>query len=412
MMYGRVFAGLMLLWPLLALLGTPGFAPLVGITGLAALALARPKWPVPPYALAFFAFIAWAAVSEAWSPVTNTLISGSLADGTFAIGARSMIIVLTALFAALTLAAATTTRLSGRSAFVLYGVFASQTALVLVTAAFSDQLIEFFYGSNPQEAVSGVQNLGRNINIFALVLPFLAGLLFFRGGRAGLVAGAGLIGLFLWAALKTDNQSAIFAVIGMLVAWGVIAALPRNGFRWLLSTWGAYILVSPLLIGGLVRIAPAFSQSLPDSFRSRLWSWEVVTDRIGEAPIAGHGLMATRTWRETYSDHPEWLAQLPDFWSAYPVVPGHPHNMALQIWAETGLVGALLAAAALVLLAFRLPAPSALRPEFRLAIAGMIGAAVMIFSFSYSIWAEAFWAGVALIAASLVFLARKGRETP
>ncbi len=31
----------------------------------------------------------------------------------------------------------------------------------------------------------------------------------------------------------------------------------------------------------------------------------------------------------------------------------------------------------------------------------------MIFSFSYSVWAEGFWAGAALITASLILLARQ-----
>lgn len=410
MAYGLVFAGLMLLWPLLGALGTLGFAPLVGLTGLAALALARPQWPIRPYAIFGLLFVVWVAISEAWSPTASTLMTGSLMEGNFAIGARSLIVVLTSLFAMLTLAGAMRTQLSKRAAVFLYAAFGLQAAIIVIAAAFYEPLLEAIYGPDPQHAVNGVQNIGRNINIFALVLPLLAALLIFRAGRAGLAGAAVLIGGYVTAALVTDNHAAVLAVAGFLGAWALVFVLPKTGLRWLVGGVGAYIVAAPFLISGLIAASPIFAGYLPGSFRSRLWSWEVVIAKIGEQPLTGHGLMATRSWRDTFAEYPDWLAQLPDFWAGYPVVPGHPHNMPLQIWAETGVIGALLAAAALIALAFRLPPADEMRPAFRLAAAGLVGAGVMIFSFSYSVWAEGFWAGVALIAASLILLARRGQE--
>lgn len=410
MAYAIVFAGLMLLWPILAALGTLGFAPLIGLTGIAALILARPQWPIRPYAIFGLLFILWAAISEIWSPTASTLMTGSLIEGNFAIGARSLIIVLTSLFAMLTLAGAMRTQLTRRGAVLLYAAFGLQALTILIAAGFYEPLLEAIYGDDPQNAVNGIQNIGRNINIFALVLPLLAALLIYRAGRGGLAGAAMLILGFLAAALVTDNQAAILAVAGFLGAWALVHFLPRTGLRWLVGGVGGYIVAAPFLISGLVMASPLFASYLPGSFRSRLWSWEVVIAKIGEQPLTGHGLMATRSWRETFSQYPDWLAQLPDFWARYPVVPGHPHNMALQIWAETGLVGAILSAAALIALAFRLPAPDEVRPEFRLAAAGLVGAGVMIFSFSYSVWSEGFWAGTALIAASLILLAGRERQ--
>ncbi len=123
---------------------------------------------------------------------------------------------------------------------------------------------------------------------------------------------------------------------------------------------------------------------------------------MSDAPFIGHGLNAARTWRETYSSRPDWLAQLPDFWNDYPIVPGHPHNMALQIWAETGMVGAVLAALCLVGLAFHLPRPSELRPEIRFAAAGLAGAAASDFICPNSFWNDGFGAALALAATALV----------
>ena len=83
--------------------------------------------------------------------------------------------------------------------------------------------------------------------------------------------------------------------------------------------------------------------------------------------------------------------------------------MALQIWAETGLVGALLMALAVLLVGWRLPHGGRLRADVRYAIGGMLAATFCLFSFSYSAWNEAFWATLALAVAALVLLSRRVR---
>jgi len=190
-----------------------------------------------------------------------------------------------------------------------------------------------------------------------------------------------------------------------------VAVLPRSGFRWLFGGLAGYIAAAPVLFALLIRALDGVAPHLPASFRSRLWSWEIVIGRMSDAPFLGHGLNATRTWKETFATRPDWLAQLPDYWKDYPVVPGHPHNMALQIWAETGMIGAVLAALSLVALAFHLPRPAELRPEIRFAAAGLAGAAASIFSFAYSLWNEGFWASLALAAAAIILWHRTLRET-
>ena len=85
--------------------------------------------------------------------------------------------------------------------------------------------------------------------------------------------------------------------------------------------------------------------------------------------------------------------------------------MALQIWAETGVVGAVLAGLTLVLIAFRLPMPKTLRPDVRYAIAGLVGVVASLFSFSYSVWNDSFWASVVLAACAIILLSRRNRAS-
>ena len=81
--------------------------------------------------------------------------------------------------------------------------------------------------------------------------------------------------------------------------------------------------------------------------------------------------------------------------------------MGLQLWAETGLVGVILACTVLLLLALALPPPSSLGMPVTIAAAGLIGAGFSLFSLSYSLWNEAFWATVVLVAAAIVLLYRQ-----
>lgn len=410
MAYGPVFAGLLLLWPVLAVLGTLGFAPLLGLTGIAALLLARPRTPPPLYAIFAIAFIGWAAITELWSPATSRLASGNLLEGNFAIGARSIVVLMTAAFAMLTIAGALRSQLTPRTRRWIYGILLAQGVLVVLSALLAGPVLAMVYGDDPSHMVNGVQNISRNTNTFAVVLPILAAAAGARGDRTGLLAASGMVLLTLFSALMMDNHSAVFAVCGMLGAFLVVRFLPQFGFRWLLGIFAAHIAAAPLMVSFFIRLMTGLDSLLPPSFRSRFWSWEVVMNKIGEAPYTGHGLMATKTWRETYAEFPAWSRQLPEFWQQYPVVPGHPHNMALQIWAETGLVGAMLAAFALTALGFRLPRPAELSPQVRFAAAGMVGAAFSIFNFSYSVWNEAFWSGLALAVAMLILLHRSRQD--
>ena len=413
MSYAPVLAAAFVLWPLMGFLGGQGYSPLLALAALPALVLARPKWPPALYAVLALAFVAWAAASETWSPTSGQFISGSLSEGTFAVKASSLRIVLAALFG--TLAVAGAVRIADGTAQVparvMLGAFAMQGLILAVSLIFLDQILTAVYGDDPMERVSGIQNLGRNANAFALALPLLVAYL---GTRPGVVW-KGIAGLLVIVSLllfgQVDTQAAMFGIAFMLAAMGLVFLLRRQGFRVLFGALAAYVAFAPLLIGAGIKFLKTNDIALPGSFQSRAWSWEVVINKIVEKPLMGHGIAASKTWRETYADHPDWLAKLPDFWAAYPVVPGHPHNMALQIWGETGMVGAALVALALALLGFRLPQPEAMRADVRYAVAGLAGVAASLFSFAYNVWNEAFWSTLILAAVAIILLSKRERAS-
>ena len=407
--YAPLLAATFILWPILAFAGGLGFSALLGLIALPSLLFARPGLPLRPYILAFMALIAWVIASALWSPTGGGLVSGSLSAGNFALNAAGLRIGLTALatmgavLAALTLTVERA-QISGR---VILWMLALHGLIILLLAGFTEQALNLFDPLS-DKTTEAMQNILRNANAFALVLPVLAAWMWTRSyGWTGKIIAAALVVAALWAFKALDAQSAAIALGAAINAIIFVWWLPRQGFRVLLGTIAAYIALAPIIMSSGIMLLERYGIALPGSFKSRVWTWEVVIEKIREKPLIGHGMEASKTWRETYADHPEWLAGLPDTWANYPVIPGHTHNMALQLWAETGAVGALLAALSLVLLAWRLPAPGALNPTARYGLAGFIGAALIMFSFSYSVWNEAFWASLALISCAIILMAKR-----
>jgi len=412
MSYAPFLAAAFLLWPLTSMAGTQGNVLLLALAAIPALFVARPGIRPAHYLLAGMAFLVWAVASESWSPVSRGIISGTLMGGDFAIRSAGLRIILTLFFTTLLIAGALRTA-PGRaqiSSRLILGSLSIHGLLILLSPVFATSVMPVFYGDDPLNHSSGFQNLDRGANAFALVLPILV--VAYVGARPGL-AWKGLALMIALASLVSfgvlGSSAAMFGAALMLVAFVIVRVFPKYGLRGLFTTVAAYIALAPVLMSGLLYMLERSGVNLPGSFQSRAWSWEVVIGKIQEAPLMGHGIEASKSWQDTYAAYPEWMAQLPDFWARYPVVPGHPHNMALQIWAETGAVGAFVAALAVLLIGWRLPIGHNLRADIHYAIGGMLAAAFCLFSFSYSVWNEAFWSTLALAVVALIVLSRRVR---
>lgn len=409
----------MVVWPIIAYMGAQGYSGALGIAALLGLAYVRVR-EVAFYVIALIAFVAWIIAAGFWSPEADGLLTGSLLQGSLSMDMPSMRFALTAL-AGLGVIVATYQVGKGASRVslgVIVGVAMAQFLGVVVTALFMPQILAVLAPiSDP--VLEMPANLIRNANAFMLLLPFLLAWVWHReGSDYGRIAAIG-IGLITFAAFaQTGTQTGLVGMIFMFICMAVVKAAPTNGFRYIFSTLAVYVCTAPILLGwGLAQIR-ALGVPLPQSFFSRTYSWELVRSKINEAPLAGHGLEASHTWRDTFGDHPAWLAdavarydESVEFaWEVYPVIPVHPHNMPLQVWAETGMIGATLGAIFLFFLGWRLKAPKDWSPVTRYAAAGLIGANIAVCSFAYSMWNEAFWASVVIAAAVILLQARHDGE--
>lgn len=410
--YAPVLALAFILWPIAAMLGTQGFTLIVAITGLAALGFVKVKRPSISDLALVIAFLAWITVTQFWSPAGGQFISGNIFEGNFAVKSTGLRVCLLATVALLTIYAA---KLMPRgsaqmSAQIMIFAFLVQGVIVVSSPIIAPLFIDAIYaGNTAAQLTEGVQNLIRNANAFAMVLPILLAYFWTREGIVWKVLPVLIFVMSIWAFVRLDAQGAALAAFTSVLFMGFMHLVSTAGLKHILRGSAAYIAVAPLIIGFAVRVLPLSSASMPNSFRSRAWAWESVTEYIAKSPFFGHGLDASNTWRETLSAYPERIEGLPPAWADFPVIPGHPHNMPLEIWAETGLVGAMLISWAVAVMALRFADARQIRKDVRYAIAGLIGAVFVISSTAYSVWNDSFWAGVALAAAGLILLAKRER---
>jgi len=417
--FAPFLAGILVLWPIIAYMGAQGYTGAVGIAALLGLVYLR-KPQIRPYTLALAGFVLWIVAAGFWAPEAKDFLTGSLLAGSFSMDMPGIRFALTALagFGVMVATFGVAARSSRTSLGVIVGVGLVQFVGVLITAMFTPQILALLAPiSDP--VLEMPQNLIRNANSLMLLLPFLLAWVWHREeGEYWGVAAIGL-GLLSFAAFaQTGTQTGMMGLVFAFICMAIVKLWPQNGFRIIFSTLAVYVTLAPILLGLGISQIRALGIPLPQSFFSRTYSWELVRSKINEAPIMGHGLEASYTWTDTFGDHPEWLAdavaryhaEVEYAWQVYPIVPGHPHNMPLQIWAETGMIGASLAAIFLFFLGWRLKVPKDWPPISLYAAAGLTGACIAVSSFAYSMWNEAFWASATLAAAVILLQARHDGE--
>jgi O-antigen ligase len=176
--------------------------------------------------------------------------------------------------------------------------------------------------------------------------------------------------------------------VGLAVLAGGLAwSAPDRGPKALGLLAVAIILLMPFV--SAVSQALRLAQQVPLSWAERLGYWDAACRFIGQRPWAGWGLDASRTFT--------------------PLIQLHPHNGALQLWLELGVVGAALGALVWLVLFWSLAAPR----RDSVAAGAMASAAVyLLFGLiSFGVWQE-WWLALGALVAVVVALSRRGSPAP
>jgi O-antigen ligase len=391
-----VFVAVGGLWPLIAFAGGLGYSPLITLAAILCLWPGLPKMRLRFYMFALFAALEFMAASARWSPRQIDFFDFDFAKGDFAVRFEVLRVGLGLLGAAVLMSAANT--LSPTQARgvvrVMSGALLIQLVVLAILTLFEKQALDVF-SSQMSDSGEGIQNISRNGIIMALAAPFLiVGL-----GRSLPFSRALLVEIAVFAAVTgvlflRGVNGGIVSVAAGLLAVAVVRIFPRSGFKLLGVIFAGIIMGAPQIFGYLSRGADAVTAT--DSVDWRLAIWRHVIEVINKDPVFGQGLGVLRTMQEKI---PEGV-----FKDQY-YIPNHAHNMALQLWAETGVIGAALVAAAIVLAAFRMP-----QPRF-LGVAGFLAAALAgqfmaIALVSFDLWNDWWWACAGLLGALTVVMAR------
>lgn len=372
------------LTPLFGFLGARGFAPGIAVAGLLCLPLARPKGPDIAGLILFALLVEWAVISALWSPAPFPRTLHDLGRFTGLHLAQEVVFA-----GALIVTARSLEPQAARRALIWMGGGLLALAAVLMieglTGAALFQRLQPLIGAKvrPDMAMRSV-NQGGYV-LAALFWPTVAG--FYSGGRTilaqtlALAVGVTLVLLHVSApALALLTSIGVFAV----VYWG-----GRWAVRGVMALTVGLTLITPWLLRSLAEdgVFHSIRPRLPPSWAARVDIWTFTAARMGEKPLFGWGLDASRTFKER--------------------IPLHPHDAPLQLWFELGVPGAVLGALVWIFIFGQFAKAADRRRLFAAAGCATASVCFIIGAFSFSIWQEWWFCLCALAFACCIVLGRQ-----
>lgn len=316
---GTVLIGLFLLTPVVGWLGPLAFAPVMALAGLLTLRWAKVEEADRPAAFAVIVILLWAVGSSVWSPHQPEDLESSTA---------LKLVLQVPTYWAVIHAARIASPARGRIARHALAWGVTLFALIMLVEAFTGAGI-YQYGRvllgteaiRPDLAMKNVAQSG-------FVLTLLAPAAILAGSRVGvgywlaLPIGAGILASSLAFGSDAPVIAVVFAALAALATWrspiwaprvmgGLVAFLflAAPGILWITRHYGLF---------------DALKAAVPLSWSQRMGYWSHAADWISDHPLRGWGLDASRSFS--------------------PGIRLHPHDAALQIWLELGLIGAVAAA--------------------------------------------------------------------
>ncbi|QFU17028.1 O-antigen ligase family protein [Microvirga thermotolerans] len=372
---------------------SPVFAALAALLALAAVAAegrlaefgrAARGALASPLGLSALAFLAWCVLSLGWSEFRLVSVS---ALGEFGISVAAAFVL------ALTLPARMT-----RPAFWL---LVACSVVACVTTIFELRTGLALRRSLGMRWHSFIFN--RPVLTLLCLLPPVAAFML-RGMRHGWMPGLAFAGLVFAAMAHSESGASVLGFAAGAVTFLAALAAPR-------LVAGAAAVAFTVLTAAAPFLGPIADRAIPasvhrklaaDHSRDRVDIWISFGEVIRHQPFAGAGFGVSPRMRDTAV-----AGRVPSEGETLLGV-GHPHNALIQIWAELGAVGAVLALAAILLLLRTIA-----RQERPIAAASLalLGSATAVALVGHGAW-QGWWAA-ALGAAIVWILAvrRMQRET-
>ncbi|WP_161973974.1 O-antigen ligase family protein [Hwanghaeella grinnelliae] len=241
-------------------------------------------------------------------------------------------------------------------------------------------------------AAYAAHRAGKNLVSWALVIS-LPLVLFWSSSTSGALSAAAGFGAFLVTSLNRKAATILFGAVVFVSVLAIPYAIKNEAFL------NAAV--------SAVRQTGAFSAA------HRLGIWNFVASRSDEKPLFGWGVDVGRTLPgaeillgdvESFSPYLDKLDQTFPTLRSSPALPLHPHNAALQLHLELGVVGAVSFCLVVVYAAFSLAkigSPSAARYTVAWATSWFV-----IAYFSIGLWQTWWWALSAICLIQFTYFCR------
>jgi O-antigen ligase len=367
---GWVLAGVFGFAPLLGWLGPLGFAPIAALGGLLTLRGLRMAEADRSAAIAVLVLVAWAVGSMAWSPFEPKSFESATAV---------KLVAQAAFYWALFRAAAKASAGSRTAALRVLAWGMGALGLVLaVEAATGAALYRAIRNAtnDPIRPDLAMRNVAQGAFVLAVLTPAAAvAAVRLRAPWLAVPMAAGIIA----ASLAFGADAPLIALGASLAAGLAVYGWPIVAPRIFAGLAATFFLGAPVLVWGARKLGwySQLEASVPLSWAQRMGYWRHASDWISDHPLRGWGLDASRMFA--------------------PGIKLHPHDAALQIWLELGLIGAMSAA---VFWAVILAGLSAREKDIgRGAAVGTVAAYLTFSAVSFGVWQE-WWLALGGVAAA------------
>jgi exopolysaccharide production protein ExoQ len=375
--------------PLLAIYAPLGMAPLLAVTG-AILALGliaerrRPQFHQPAAVWIVAALLLWGAASLAWTlNPKGALLTLAQLSGVW-------------LCALIAFAAATATDSRPIVRAMLVGILVA--LVIYAVERMFGAPIQGLFRDRGTEAEFLYSSFNRGLAVLVVLVP--AAIIAIRRSYPWLcvmLAGATIALTFnFFGAAMT-----LAAVVALVVFTAALSG------PWLIRSLGVLaligILAAPFAVSTLVSphlVDSVSRRSETVSTQHRLVIWRFTAGKILEKPLLGWGLDSARVMpggKDTARLHTQFCEE--PCVIAGEQLPLHPHNIALQLWLELGMVGAALGGAMIFAIFQGIAAAPVSRVD-RALLAAQASAGLVIAGLSYGVW-QSWWLSVMVLAGVL-----------
>ena len=375
----------LVLTPIIAHAGGLGFVPLVFLMGLAGLVfcLLSRRYIFTRVQQALIVFTSYLCLSANWSPYEPDI---------FITNYNKLLIMSIALYWSVYLFDLVSKKNSKKliSLILIMSLLEVIVLFLDIKTQYSITMaIETLYTSEDRlyRLVQTEMNLGHAIIFLVLLLSPILVFIFSRYPKyTSLTVSVIIVSLIIFASILNHLAIGTFSVIAVLLSMGLGYIYPRFAPRFFIFISILTIILAPVLAYFSFLITEPGLTDLPMSWDHRFRMWGYCWNIISEHPFVGAGFDASRTFNDSFIAKDGRNLSLLSL---------HPHNLGVQIWTETGLVGAVLAS--ILLLSLIKPLKKITNnSKSSSAYSGVIVASLTISSLTIGAWQLWWWSAVFL----------------